>query len=77
MHEAVRSLKSVTLEIKTLHWIFSRHHVDHKTVLVLPRDVALWVLPGPAVCLGLPRPPCVLSRFIYMPLDPWIYSVAL
>ena len=25
-------LGTLTLEIKTLHWIFSRHHVDHKTV---------------------------------------------
>ena len=27
-------LRNSTLEIKTLHWIFSRHHVDHKTVPV-------------------------------------------
>ena len=27
-------LRNSTLEIETLHWIFSRHHVDHKTVPV-------------------------------------------
>ena len=47
-------LGTLTLEIKTLHWIFSRDHVDHKTVPVT-HGKTLWR--SKRLCEVGPRPP--------------------